>query len=118
MAQPDIKLLLTLSFLLLQIEGENGRVPLPFQKVIYVMEDVDAASHVVQRRGTQQTAAASNNKRAAASVSGWLEGAGRYDMAEVEEVEGNTRKDAVKELRVADEVGSRGTGRELEHSQP
>lgn len=85
-----------------QIEGENGRVPLPFHKVIYVMEDVDAASHVVQRRGTQKNAATTNNnKRAAAtataSVSGWLEGAGRYDMVEVEEVAG-TCKDAGKEL--------------------
>ena len=28
------------------------RVPLPFHKVIYVMEDIDAASHVVQKRGS------------------------------------------------------------------
>lgn len=34
-----------------QVEGEDMRVPLPFHKVIYVMEDIDAASHVVQKRG-------------------------------------------------------------------
>lgn len=28
------------------------RVPLPFNRVIYVMEDIDAASHVVQKRAT------------------------------------------------------------------
>jgi hypothetical protein len=33
-----------------QVEGIDMLVPLPFHKVIYVMEDVDAASHVVQKR--------------------------------------------------------------------
>eukprot|EP00775_Hariotina_reticulata_P004999 gene4999-5240_t len=33
-----------------KVEGIDLLVPLPFHKVIYVMEDVDAASHVVQKR--------------------------------------------------------------------
>ena len=35
-----------------------SRVPLPYDKVIYVMEDVDAASHVVQRRAPSKAPAA------------------------------------------------------------
>lgn len=37
----------------LQVEGADYTRPLPHSKVIYVIEDVDAASHVVQRRGSQ-----------------------------------------------------------------
>lgn len=34
------------------------RVPLPFNKVIYVMEDIDAASHVVQKRSSPDSSLA------------------------------------------------------------
>jgi hypothetical protein len=32
------------------LEGEDGGLTLPYSKTIFVMEDVDAASTVVQRR--------------------------------------------------------------------
>lgn len=44
--------------LLTQVEGDDYCRPLPHSKVIYVCEDVDAASHVVQRRGLVDPVAA------------------------------------------------------------
>uniref|UniRef100_A0A383VM89 AAA+ ATPase domain-containing protein n=1 Tax=Tetradesmus obliquus TaxID=3088 RepID=A0A383VM89_TETOB len=42
-----------------QVEGEDMKIPLPFSKTIFVMEDVDAASHVVQKRDSGSALAAS-----------------------------------------------------------
>ncbi|WIA18891.1 hypothetical protein OEZ85_003563 [Tetradesmus obliquus] len=42
-----------------QVEGEDMKIPLPFSKIIFVMEDVDAASHVVQKRNSGNALAAS-----------------------------------------------------------
>jgi hypothetical protein len=71
-----------------QVQGQSSRHYLPFHKVIYVMEDVDAASHVVQRRAPDQQSAGagalagpasaplvldkvSEEEAAAAQVCGW-----------------------------------------------
>lgn len=50
-AERCLNLTLLLRLCELQVEGDDYCRPLPHSKVIYVCEDVDAASHVVQKRG-------------------------------------------------------------------
>lgn len=57
----------------MQVEGADYCMPLPHSKVIYVCEDVDAASHVVQKRGVQDplAVALSSLNRVPANAAEW-----------------------------------------------
>jgi hypothetical protein len=70
-------------------------VPLPFHKVIYTIEDVDAASHVVQRRGV----AAAKDPSAAAGIATWLAADCANADVEIEDVPTSAAADQIKQIR-------------------